>query len=402
MSQKESRGLRTITALTGYASAGGRFDVIPPNTAHDGVEIATAVRALQGAHRRGELSERTRALLASIQGWTWERPKDHRHKGDSAATVLAVKAYSDRGGDCARIPSDAVIDSIRVCRAASNLRARYRRGELTADVVATLESLPGWRWSASRGASHQSPEYGRSVGRRPHSEVFLLLERYVERHGHAWVPRYHVEDGFRLGSWLQLQRRLHRRGRVPVARARRLEALAGWSWEPTTDRAAAKRQLSTPSGTLQALQRHVASGGRPVLDLQVLWKGVPLLPALDEVRRLHALDLLPLRLVRGFEAIDGWDWTPADRVGLCLTALRGFVAREGHACVPRTHVEGDLALGRWVSKVRERYRAGTLPDVLAQVVSSLPGWRWSFRPPAPEEGLGELPAPRAEDVRAAA
>lgn len=58
MSQIQSRGTRTIQALTTYASGGGRFDVIPPNTAHDGIEIAPTVRALQGMHRRGELSAR--------------------------------------------------------------------------------------------------------------------------------------------------------------------------------------------------------------------------------------------------------------------------------------------------------------------------------------------------------
>lgn len=398
MSQKS----RTIRALTAYATGGGSFDAIPPTASDDGVEIGRAVRILQAMHRRGTLSDRTRQRLEAIPGWTWDRPKDHRYKGDSAATVLAVRAYAEGGGDCARIPWDLVIDSIKVSRAASYLRARYHRGELTADVVATLEALPGWSWRAAPGESQQSPEYGRAAGRRPHSEVFLLLERYVERHGHAWVPRYHVEDGFRLGSWLQLQRRLHRRGRVPIARVRRLEALRGWSWDPTADRAAAKMLLSSPAGTLEALQRHMATGGRPVLDPEVLWNGVPLLPALNEVRRLHALNQLPPPVVQGFEAIDGWDWTPADRVGLCLTALRRFVAREGHACVPRRYCDGDLALGRWVCKARERYHAGTLPEILVQLLGSIPGWRWSFRSPATVEGNRNLATLDADSMRAAA
>lgn len=106
--------------------------------------------------------------------------------------------------------------------------------------------------------------------------------------------------------------------------------------------------------------------------------------------------------MRGFEAIDGWDWTPADRVGICLTALRAFVARERHSCVPRTHREGDLALGRWVAKVRERYRAGTLPDVLTQLLSSMPGWRWSFRSEAADEGRGERTTRHVGEVLVAA
>jgi hypothetical protein len=405
MPANQPRVMRTIRALAAYAAGGGRFDVILPDTAQDGIDIGPAVRALQARRRAGRLSAATAEHLAAIPGWSWDPPKDHRRKGEAAATIRALKSFAEGGGNCGRIPPDLVIDSVRVSRAASDLRARYHRGELTSAATRALESLRGWIWRAGPGDSPQSPEYGRAAGRRPHSEVFRLLEQFAERYGHTWVPRYHVADGFRLGSWVSLQRRLHRRGRVPTARAQRLEALPGWTWDPTTDRAGAKRQLATPAGTLLALRQHVASGGKFPIDAATVWRGMPLLPTLNEVRRLHALGLLPLRLVRGFDALEGWDWMPADRVGICLTALRGFVAREGHSCVPRSHREGELALGRWVAKVRERYRAGSLAPALAKSLASLPGWRWSFRagatgtnPSGTSDGSGGEP----DDLLAAA
>ena len=36
---------------------------------------------------------------------------------------------------------------------------------------------------------------------------YALLQRFVEREGHANVPRKHVEDGEQLGQWLGTQRR---------------------------------------------------------------------------------------------------------------------------------------------------------------------------------------------------
>ena len=36
---------------------------------------------------------------------------------------------------------------------------------------------------------------------------YALLQRFVEREGHANVPATHVEDGERLGQWLHTQRK---------------------------------------------------------------------------------------------------------------------------------------------------------------------------------------------------
>ena len=42
--------------------------------------------------------------------------------------------------------------------------------------------------------------------------------------------------------------------------------------------------------------------------------------------------------------------------------LRAFVAREGHANVPRRHVEDGENLGSWLSNLRKRYAARDLPE----------------------------------------
>ena len=41
---------------------------------------------------------------------------------------------------------------------------------------------------------------------------FGLLQRFVEREGHAGVPVAHLEDGYPVGNWVNNQRAAHRRG----------------------------------------------------------------------------------------------------------------------------------------------------------------------------------------------
>ena len=70
--------------------------------------------------------------------------------------------------------------------------------------------------------------------------------------------------------------------------------------------------------------------------------------------------------------------------------LRRFVAREGHARVPLTHVEDDHNLGTWVSNQRRRYSTGSLSSERAERLHSLPGWVWSERGTQWDEGFSVL------------
>ena len=59
-----------------------------------------------------------------------------------------------------------------------------------------------------------------------------------------------------------------------------------------------------------------------------------------------------------------------------LAALRSFVAREGHALVPQSHVEDGRRLGQWVAAQRQARRRGDLGVDPAALLEALPGWSW--------------------------
>src|SRR5262249_1170825 len=92
-------------------------------------------------------------------------------------------------------------------------RAWYAAGRLSAGRAARLSALSGWVWNTLETAWE---------------EGFSNLSRYVQGEGHAAVPSDWIEDGWKLGQWVGVQRA--RRSRLPDVRRRRLEALPGWVW----------------------------------------------------------------------------------------------------------------------------------------------------------------------------
>lgn len=51
------------------------------------------------------------------------------------------------------------------------------------------------------------------------------MRSFVNREGHVAVIAKHVEDGFKLGSWLNVRRKPYREGRLASYRIEQLEEL---------------------------------------------------------------------------------------------------------------------------------------------------------------------------------
>lgn len=374
------RSDRRITALEQFAATGRTVDLNPRNELPS--EIRDNVLLLQREHRKGALAAHKIVALEALPGWEWFG-SDRRRKGASARPIRALQAFVEAGGSCATIRVGTRVDGVHLSRAVTSLRACRRRGDLSVEAIDALDRLTGWSWDAVVARrSSASPEYGAAGGRRTEDQVFDLIDRYVSREGHARVPRFHVEDRFRLGSWIHVQRLMYRRGRMQPERAARLAGLPGWAWDLGAMRTEAKRQLATWEGTLAALKDYVGRiGSAAGITSETKWNEAYLAPALDDVRARHATRELPDALVREFSTIEGWDWTPNDGLGIRLEALRRYARHYHHSRVPRRYREGDLALGQWVMSLRKRKRAGTLPAGLTSVLESMPGWTWGRKSP---------------------
>ena len=82
-----------------------------------------------------------------------------------------------------------------------------------------------------------------------------------------------------------------------------------------------------------------------------------------------------------------------------MELLERFAAREGHALVPKAHVEDGFALGKWVTKRRFAYQQGRVDLERSSRLEQLPGWSWTPRADRWEETYNHPAVRRARRSR---
>ncbi|MEB8515244.1 helicase associated domain-containing protein, partial [Acidithiobacillus ferriphilus] len=122
----------------------------------------------------------------------------------------------------ARVPTSHIEpDGFRLGNWVGARRKDYRMGRLTPERIAELEAVPGWVWSILED------DWDRGVA---------ALRAFVEREGHAKIPKRHVtQDGLRLGTWVGSRRVEYLENRLAIERIAELEAVPGWVWSILED-----------------------------------------------------------------------------------------------------------------------------------------------------------------------
>ncbi len=91
------------------------------------------------------------------------------------------------------------------------------------------------------------------------------------------------------------------------------------------------------------------------------------------------------------EQLPGWSWYPnAEQWQKGYEALQAFAAREGHAEVPKRHVEAGITLGTWVLHQRTDYRTRELSAERTAMIEEIPGWTWNTKTDRWEQGYAFL------------
>ena len=248
-----------------------------------------------------------------------------------ARQLISSVATSIREGH-ARVPVDHVENGFALGMWVSARRGEHRRARLAPERVADLERLPGWTWRP----------------REDHRAGLEALLRYVAREGHARVPVRHLEDGFRLGAWVASRRH----GRNPPDLTAALEALPGWRWDPFED---------DWRSAFEYLQTYVQREGHARVPQRHVEVGFRLGTWVNAQRGERRRGKLSPEKVALLGELPGWIWgTQEDDWRRAYKLLERFVAREGHARVPRSHVEDGFGLGPWVTRNRSDAARGSL------------------------------------------
>jgi hypothetical protein len=187
---------------------------VPKGHVEEGLNLATWVSWQRRGYTRGELSKDRASRLEALPGWTWSF-----YDSEWEESFTHLQRFAHRTGHAKPLWNE-VEGGFKVGAWVVKQREYYRRSKLSSDRVARLEALPGWKWGVFDAAWEGA---------------FEKLERFVDREKHARVPQRHIEEGFRLGSWVTSQRSRYRRGELSSDRVSRLEAIPGWSWGRSID-----------------------------------------------------------------------------------------------------------------------------------------------------------------------
>jgi superfamily II DNA or RNA helicase len=164
----------------------------------------------RGLYRSDRLQEERVSRLEAVPGWAWDIRDAAWEEG-----FEALRSFADREGH-PRAAFGHIEDQYGLGNWVAKQRRDYKLNRLDTDRIARLESLQGWAWDARSARWEAGYDH---------------LLRYMEREGHARVPAKLMQDGFRLGQWVGVQRTSFRDGTMSAERVARLEALPGWVWD---------------------------------------------------------------------------------------------------------------------------------------------------------------------------
>ena len=126
-----------------------------------------------------------------------------------------IQTFVDREGHTDVANRFETDDGYKLGLWSGHQRQEYRKGKVSADRIARLESL-GFDWDRLVSAWE---------------EGYAQLRTFVQREGHANVAnRFETDDGYKLGVWSGHQRQRSRKGKVSADRIVRLEAI-GFRWK---------------------------------------------------------------------------------------------------------------------------------------------------------------------------
>jgi superfamily II DNA or RNA helicase len=314
---------------------------------------------------KGQLDPARRKRLESFPGWYWDMAETLWEEG-----YACLLGFVEREGH-SRVPTEyRDDDGHRLGGWVAGQRTGRKRDRLTGEQIRRLEALPGWAWDSVKA---------------DREELYARLLRFVEREGHARVPRaYCDDDGYRLGAKVNGLRARGNRGQLGDDQIRRLEALAGWTWY--------SREADWEEGYAH-LRRFVERESQS--EVPVAYCDDDGFKLGDWVRRQRgskASGQLSEERIRRLEALPGWTWDPYEaRWEEGFAHLEKFVEREDHSRVPKPYRDDDgYRLGGWVNGLRQRRKRGELTDDRIRRLEALPGWTWDPHEARWEEGYARL------------
>lgn len=188
---------------------------VPTDHVENGLPLASWVIRHRQDYKLDRVPADRAELLEALPGWTWNvldaRWEDHYD---------ALRRFQAREGH-ALVPSThtepqparaawAGAGSVRLGQWVVAQRAQRKTGDLSPERAVRLNAVPGWVWDTRTYAWERG---------------LAELARFRDQHGHSNVPRSYEQHGYKLGSWLTVQRHKACKGELDTERVGRLGQL---------------------------------------------------------------------------------------------------------------------------------------------------------------------------------
>ena len=203
----EARWEDRLEELRQFAEQNGNLSLSREDTEQN--QLASWVVTQRVRYHQEKLTKTQIQLLETIPGWSWA---PLQQTWETSFQYLLI--YVSREGHV-NVPQDHFEDSFPLGRWVNKRRSAMKRGAMTDSEKARLEKIPGWLWSPTSARKE---------------EGFKLLQKFIDREGHARIPAKHTEDNFALGQWVTSRRQTYKRGKMLPDEQHRLEAIKGWTW----------------------------------------------------------------------------------------------------------------------------------------------------------------------------
>jgi hypothetical protein len=201
--------------------------------------------------------------------------------------------------------------------------------------------------------------------------MYGQLLRFVEQNGHARPPARKVGRSW-FEQWVADQRSNYNSGKLSLDRAKKLELLPGWTWDPLGD---------SWNKFYELVIQFSEEFGHATFPATTIYRGQALGSWLNTQRTSYNKGILDNGKITQLESITGWTWNPkSDQFERGFDALLRYVKREGSARVVRDQIEifqgATFNLGSWCTTRRGDYKRGWLSEEQINRFEAIPGWSW--------------------------
>jgi superfamily II DNA or RNA helicase len=269
-----------------------------------------------------------------------------------------LKAHFEKTQDSS-IPEQLVIDGVNLFYWATVQRKAFKKGKMPGERQQKLESLSLWYWNYSDSRDEDGK---------------IALMSFISNKKHSRVPTTHMENGFRLGVWLNQKKIAHQDGELSKEEIDFFESLAGWTWSLGHDQA-------WEYGFF-ILEKFVRVHGHARPPSGCKFDEFEIGTWVKTQRSAYADGRFPKGKAEKLERLPGWSWRVLDdRNQQGFDAFDSFVKREGHALVTAHDVENEFPLGKWVTLKRLAYSNPNVRNKITQEeiqkLESYPWWFWN-------------------------